>query len=164
MRPRFVPFAILAALGAVYPFAHAQTPVPGRLFFEGDMVRGGSPQGLTGPTCVLESQFKRRELVAWRIRVRDETGRSLDQTGLKSLVVKLPDGQTFTAKYGPHPKGKDTDRFWSTSWSIPADYPTGTFAYTVVATDNQGHTHEWAPFKVTLSELTIVEGDVTFSK
>ena len=162
MHPRLVPWAVAAALGVASAPAPAQAQ--GRLFFEGDMVRGGTPQGLTGPACVLESQFKRRELVVWRIRVRDETGRNLDQSGLKSLVVRLPDGQAFPAHYGPHPKGKDTDQFWSTSWSIPATYPTGTFAYTVVATDNQGHTQEWAPFKVALSELTIIEGDVTFAK
>lgn len=137
---------------------------PARLFFEGDMVRGGTAAGTTGPTCVLASQFKRREAVVWRIRVRDQGGKDLDGSRLKSLAVKLPDGQMFAARFGAHPKGGDSDHFWSTSWVVPADYPTGSFAYSVVASDNDGSVHTWAPFNVALSQLTIIAGDVTFSK
>ena len=134
------------------------------LFFEGDMVRGGTDKGLTGPACVLTSQFKRGEAVAWRIRVRDQEGRNVDASALESLVVRLPDGQTFPAHFGSHPKGKNSDQFWSASWMVPADYPTGTLSYTVVATTRDGSEQTWAPFKVALSQLTIVPGDVTYGK
>ena len=134
------------------------------LFFEGDMVRGGSAAGVTGPACVLASQFKRRELIVWRIRVRDANGQNVDAGALKSLVVELPDGQRFAARFGPHPRGQDTDTFWSASWTVPADYPTGTFAYKVVATDKGGASQTWAPFNVAPSQLTIIAGDVTFTK
>ncbi|MEO8857276.1 MAG: hypothetical protein ABI343_09840 [Burkholderiaceae bacterium] len=137
---------------------------PHSLFFEGDMVRGGSAAGATGPACVLASEFKRREVVVWRIRVRDAKGQNVDASTLKSLVVELPGGQSFPARFGPHPKGQDTDQFWSTSWTVPADYPTGTFGYKVVATDKDGGTQTWAPFKVAPSQLTIIAGDVTFTK
>ncbi|MCC6869832.1 MAG: hypothetical protein IT522_13515 [Burkholderiales bacterium] len=133
-------------------------------FFEGDMVRGGTEKGLTGPACVLASQFKRGEAVVWRIRVRDPQGRDVDGTMVKSVTVKLADGQTFPARFGPHPKGKDTDKFWSTSWIVPADYPTGALSYTVIATAGDGTQHAWSPFKVAMSELTIIPGDVTFTK
>lgn len=133
-------------------------------FFEGDMVRGGTEKGMTGPVCVLASQFKRGESVVWRIRLRDAQGRDVDGGMVKSVTVKLPDGQTFPARFGPHPKGKDTDRFWSTSWLVPADYPTGMLSYQVIATAGDGSQHAWSPFKVAMSELTIVPGEVTYSK
>jgi hypothetical protein len=152
--------AVLAVGMALALPVVAATP----LFFEGDMVRGGTDKGLTGPACVLASQFKRGELVVWRLRVRDQEGRNVDPSELKSLLVRLPDGQTFPAHFGPHPKGKNTDQFWSASWMVPADYPTGSFAYTVVATTTDGSEQTWMPFKVSLSELTIVPGEVTYSK
>jgi hypothetical protein len=58
---------------------------------------------------------------------QDATGKQLDNTGLKSVVVELSDGQKFPAHFGGHPPSAPTDYLWSTSWSIPADYPTGTF-------------------------------------
>ena len=152
-------FAAMAGSGVAAAAADTHS-----LFFEGDMVRGGTAAGVTGPACVLASQFKRRELVVWRIRVRDANGQNVDANTLNSLVVELPDGQSFPARFGPHPKGKDTDQFWSTSWTVPADYPTGTFAYKVVATGKDGTTRTWAPFNVAPSQLTIIAGDVTFTK
>jgi hypothetical protein len=156
-------FAVVLAL-ASETSAHAQQ-APGKpLFFEGDMVRGAGEAGRTGATCVLANQFKRREMVVWRIRVRDEAGQNVSPEGLKSLVVELPDGQSFPARFGPHPRGKPTDNFWATSWIIPADYPTGTLSYTVVATALDGRVHRWSPFNVAPSQLAVVEGDVTFTK
>lgn len=134
------------------------------LFFEGDMVRGGSAAGATGPTCVLASQFKRNEVVVWRIRVRDANGNNVDASALKDLVVQLPDGQRFPARFGPHPRGAETDHFWAASWKVPANYPTGAFAYQVVSTNNAGNVQTWSPFNVAPSQLTIIPGDVTFIK
>ena len=88
---------------AMAPAAFGQA-APG-LFFEGDMVRGPI-EGSSLAGCVLSSQFKRNEPVVWRIRVLDaRTGQSVDSKGLKSLVVVLPDGSSFPARYGPHPRG-----------------------------------------------------------
>src|SRR5256885_7427634 len=53
--------------------------------------------------CVLSNQFKRLEKVVWRIRVLDAAGQSLDDKGLKSVVVELPDGQKLDAKFDRHP-------------------------------------------------------------
>jgi hypothetical protein len=164
MRVVLHPATIAVMLALASGAGHAQ-PASGKpLFFEGDMVRGAGEAGRTGATCVLASQFKRREMVVWRIRVRDEAGRDVPPEGLKSLVVELPDGQTFPARFGPHPRGKPTDSFWATSWIIPADYPTGALSYTVVATGLDGTVQRWSPFNVAPSNLTVVEGDVTFTK
>ena len=75
---------------------------PSGLFFEADMVRHAL-EGQAGPFCVLANQFKRKEAVAWRIRVLDQTGQQMDDKTLKSVVVELSDGQKLNAKFGGHP-------------------------------------------------------------
>ena len=153
MRPiRPFALALLIAL-ATAPLAQAQTSKP--LFIAADMVTG--PVG-SGPICVLRSQFMRKERVAWRIRVQDATGKQLDDKDLKSLVIELSDGQKIPARFGGHPPKEPTDHFWSTSWSIPEDYPTGSFNYKVVATAMDGTTQSWEPPNVKASFLTVIAG------
>ena len=137
-----------------------------KLFFEGDLVRGAQ-QGAPGPFFVLNNQFKRLEKVVWRIRVLDQAGQALDEKGLKSVVVELSDGQKLNARYGPHPppaQGPATDHFWSAIWIIPTSYPSGTFVYKVVATDLEGNSQTWEPFKRNTSQLTVVAGEVEIKK
>jgi hypothetical protein len=130
-----------------------------KLFFEGDMVRHAL-EGQAGPFCVLANQFKRKEAVAWRIRILDQTGAQADDKVLKSVVVELSDGQKIPAKFGGHPpRGTPTDFFWSLHWVIPADYPTGSLSYKVVATDMNGNTQSWEPFKRQPTQLTVVAGE-----
>jgi hypothetical protein len=81
--------------GVVFSFANAAQAAP--LFVEGDLVRGVQ-RGAPGPLCVLNNQFKHLEKVVWRFRVHDASGKDLDNTGLKSLVVELPDGQKMNAQ------------------------------------------------------------------
>ncbi len=131
-----------------------------RLFFEGDMVRGVPKGGPTGPVCVLTSQFKRNESVVWRVRVLNPaTSGQMGKGDLKSLVVELPDGSKHKMHYGTHPRTNVTDSFWSVSWQIPKNYPTGSFAYKVVATETSGKVHTWQPFNIKTSRLTVVAGN-----
>jgi hypothetical protein len=149
----------LCAAAAFAGGAHAQQA--GKLFFEGDMVKGPQP-GQAGPFCVLQSQFFRKQQVAWRVRVLDVDGKNVDEMGLKSLMVELSNGKSIELKFKPHPpprQGPATDYFWSGSWVIPEDQPTGTFSYKVIATDNEGRTQTWEPFKIVTSQLTIVAGE-----
>jgi hypothetical protein len=168
MQPRHL--SLLAAASsismALMATANAQGTAAKRLFFEGDLVRGAQ-QGAPGPFCVLNNQYKRLEKVVWRIRVLDEAGKSLDGSGLKSLVVELPDGQKLAAKYGPHPppaQGPATDHFWTAIWIIPTSYPSGTFAYKVTATDLDGKSQTWEPFKRDPSQLQVVAGEIEIKK
>jgi hypothetical protein len=136
---------VLLAIGLTVHGALADTP---RMFFEGDMV--------LAQACVLKSRFTHGEGVVFRVRVLDPgTGQQLDATKLKSLAIELPDGKKVPMKYGGHPRGGTEDAFWSGSWKIPEDYPTGTLGYTVVATDLQGQDVRWKPFTVKNSTLTI---------
>jgi hypothetical protein len=155
---RTVSLALLLALGAV-PLARAQNGQ--RLFIAADMVRG---VGGSGPVCVLNSRFMRKEQVVWRIRVQDATGRQLDNKSLKSVVVELSDGQTFQARFSGHPPKAPTDHKWSATWSIPADYPTGSFNYKVIATALDGTTQSWEPFNTKPSHLTVIAGSFVPAK
>jgi hypothetical protein len=144
----------------------AQAQQSSKLFFEGDMVRGDQP-GAPGPFCVLANQFKRLEKVVWRIRVLDGSGKSLDASGLKSLVVELPDGQKLEGRFAPHPPprlGPAQDHFWTARWIIPENYPSGTFAYKVVAVDQEGKAHTWEPFMRTPSQLQVIAGAIEIKK
>jgi hypothetical protein len=144
----------------------AQAQQAGKLFFEGDIVRG-QQAGAPGPFCVLANQFRRLEKVVWRLRILDQAGNSLDGKGLKSVVIELPDGQKMDARFGPHPppsQGAATDHFWTAIWIIPESYPSGTFAYKVTATDMQGQAHTWQPFVRTPSQLTVVAGMIEIKK
>lgn len=146
-RKAFIVASLVAATISVHD-AHAQSAP--KMFFEGDMV--------LAQACVLNNRFRHNEGVVWRVRVLDaETGKQLDGKALKSLVVQLPDGKQIPMKYGSHPKGAGDDFFWSISWKVPESYPTGTFAYTIVATGLDGATTRWQPFNVKNSQLTIVE-------
>ena len=154
MKFLYVPLAVAAAgiaMAATHDAAaQSASGNPPKMFFEGDMV--------LAQACVLQSRFRHNEGVVWRIRVLDaKTGQQLDSTSLKSLVVELPDGTKVPMKYGGHPRGGNDDKFWSISWKVPENYPTGTFAYQVVATDQQGNSVHWQPFTVKNSQFTVVD-------
>src|SRR5271168_2201826 len=155
-----VAIALSGAVLGLTDGAQAQVSGAPKLFFEGDMVRGGQP-GAPGPVCVLDNQFKHLEKIVWRFRVLDQNGKALDGSGLKSLVVELPDGQKVNAQYGPHPGAANpTDFFWTAIWIIPPAYPNGTFVYKATATDAQGQTTTWEPFKRVTSQLQVVAGEI----
>ena len=138
--------AAIAMLGSPSPSSAQEAQ---KLFIEGDIVRGNTPNGITGPVCVLANQFKRKENVIFRIRVLNAMGQPLDDKALKSLTVELSDGQKIPASYRARPPrnimaslgiSEPLDYFWSSAWLIPENYPTGSLSYRVVATDNQGNT------------------------
>ena len=158
--------ATVATLGVCAVLQPANAQEAKKLFFEGDMVRGAQ-QGAPGPLCALNNQFKHLEKVVWRIRVLDAAGKPLDDKGIKTLVVEMPDGQAFPARYGQHPppsQGPAADYFWSAVWIIPTTYPTGTLSYKLVATDLDGKTQTWEPFKTKPSLLTVVDGAIELKK
>ena len=118
-------FSAIALAVAVFGFADgALAQQVKKLFFEGDLVRH-TIENQAGPFCVLTSQFKRKEAVAWRIRVLDLAGEVADDKVLKSVVVELGDGQKLPAHYGPHPPrgAPPTDYFWSVHWDDSGGLP-----------------------------------------
>jgi hypothetical protein len=138
------------------------TTPPGKLFFEGDIVRHALPNQ-AGPFCVLVNQYKRGEAVAFRIRALLPNGNVADDKAIKSLVVELGNGQRFPAAYKSH-GAPPTDYFWSMFWTIPNDYPTGSIGYKLIATMNDGSVVEWKPFNRATTALMVVDGTPEMAK
>lgn len=108
--------------------------------------------------CVQQSRFARNSEIVWRARIIDPvSGEELSDETLESVVANLGDGQTLDMRYGQHPRDNPTDSFWTTSFDIPADYPTGTLDYEIVATTTDGRTASFKPFDVAPSLLTVTE-------
>ena len=155
---RTVTFPAIALTVAALGFADTANAQQARkLFFEGDIVRHALADQ-AGPFCVLVNQYKRKEAVAFRIRVLLPSGEVADNKVLKSVVVKLGNGQELPAHYGPHGM-PPTDYFWSLFWTIPADFPTGSLGYKVVATRMDGTTQTWEPFTRPTTQLSVVAGE-----
>ena len=136
--------------------AQVRTDPPGKLFFEGDIVRHNL-EGQQGPFCVLQNRFKRGEAIAWRIRVLRPDGTVADNTVLKSVVVELGNGQKIPTEFGPH-GNPATDYFWAESWTVPQNYPTGSLGYNVIATMQDDSVVTWEPFTRPATQLSIIEG------
>jgi hypothetical protein len=162
MKTMLVSAAVMST--AAFGFAGAAQAQGAKLFLDGDIVRGNQPAGETGEVCVLASQFKRGENVIFRLRVRDVTGKLLDDKGIKGAMVELADGQRLPMRYGGHPPSAPGDWFFSAAWIIPGSYPTGSLTYKVTVTDMQGATAIWEPFKVPASQLTVIPGAVTYTR
>jgi hypothetical protein len=148
---------------SVLGFANGAQAQGAKLFFEGDVIRGNQA-GAPGPACVLNNQFKRLEKVVFRFRILDQDGKPLDASGIKSLFVEVPGGNTkLQAAYGPHPGGNNpaTDHFWTAAWIIPDGHPAGTFSYKATVTDLQGNTLTWEPFKRVTSQFQVADASVT---
>jgi hypothetical protein len=143
--------------------AAAQDDAAGQLIIYADTVQGGRnlpEEQRADRACVLSSRYPRNSEIVWRARVIDpETGEDMDDTMLDTVEVTLSDGQTFEMHFGPHPPPPNPPRdyYWTTSWLIPADYATGTFSYTITATDPDGRTGEFKPFDVPSSLPTITD-------
>jgi hypothetical protein len=160
--------AVAVSLTAVVATFVADIPAQAqdlqKLFVEGDIVRGNTPLGATGPICVLTSQFKRGENVVFRIRVRNPQGKPLDTAGIKSIEVELADGRKLPTRYGGHPPRQPTDFFWTAAWMIPENYPTGSLGYSITATDMAGNTVKWEPLREFRSWPTVIAGTVEYVK
>ena len=109
-------------------------------------------------TCVEENRFPHNAEVVFRAKVIDPvTGKSLDDSALKSVVVQLPNGNDVAMKFGQHPASNPTDSFWAVSWTVPGDYPTGSVDWKIVATGTDGTSVTFQPFSVAPSLMTITD-------
>lgn len=108
--------------------------------------------------CVLGNRFPRNSEIVWRARVVDPvTGEGMGDEELSGVVVELSDGQVLDMRYGPHPRENPNDFFWTVSFDVPVDYPTGTLGYEIVATAADGRTGTFTQFDVESSLLTITD-------
>lgn len=149
-----------AATAAPAPTAAAvAVPMPKTLFIIGDTVRGTT--GLTDDEktflgCVQQNRFAPDQQIVWRYRAMDPvTAKALGDKQLTSFTVTLPDGKALPLKYGEHPKTSGI-WFWTASFVVPKDYPTGAFNYKAVATDQEGRTGQFDQFNVASAMLQII--------
>ena len=121
-----------------------------------------TPDGLH---CVVMSKFPQGSRIVWRVKVLDPVAnKELDDKGLASVVLTLPDGKTQDLKYGGHGGTKENpaDRFWATGFTVPNDYPTGVFNHKITAKSLEGVTgvYGFDFFKVPAAQLTIIPKDL----
>jgi len=140
----------------------AQAQAAKKLFFEGDIVRHALPNQ-AGPFCVLNNQYKRKEAVAFRVRIMKPDGEVADSKALKAVTVELGNGQKVPMHFGGHGM-PPTDFFWSIFWTVPDNHPTGTVGYKIVATMMDDSTVEWKPFNRATTELMVVDGEPDMKK
>jgi hypothetical protein len=150
----------LLVLGAVPTFAQGEAPPGDWLFIDADTVWGPAnipDEEQASVSCVQNNRFARNEEIVWRVKVLDPlTGEPMDDTTLDVVQVALPD-QTLDMRYGPHPRDTPADAFWTVSWDVPEDYPTGELPYTVTATAADGRSGIYEQFNVSPARLIITE-------
>jgi hypothetical protein len=142
--------------------AAAKPQVATFLILQGDTVR--SPNGLTEEektilSCTQQSRFPQGSRIVWRFRALDPlSSKALDDKAIKSFDLILPDGKAQAFKYGGHGGTKEApaEFFWTAGFTVPNDYPTGTFNYQIKATNLDGATGTWDQFKVAAAQLQIV--------
>ncbi len=132
-----------------------------KLILAADLVQGSKniPTAQAAlKSCSLQSRFPRNSEMVWRIRVYDpRTGNLMDKTGLSKVEVKLANGKNLDADFGPHPKDPPNESYWTASWVVPKDAPTGTLKFTVAATATDGRTGAYEPFAVVASLPSILD-------
>ena len=147
-----VSLALLLALGVV-PLAEAQSA--SRCLSPPTWCgAGGKRSGLRPQQPVHE---KGRGRLAHPRTGRDRQASSTTRAS-RASSSNCPTDRNSRPVWRPPAEGAPTDYLWSTSWSIPEDYPTGSFNYKVVATALDGTTQSWEPLNVKPSLLTVVAG------
>ena len=165
--PATLVFAVLLATACqsapAAPQAAAPAPSTAKLLLMSDMVQGSKnvPQNqMAQRACVLSSRFARNSEVVFRARIFDPaTGDPMDDKAVSKVEVKLSNGNILDMKYGLHPKEPPQEGFWTTSFVVPKDSPTGSFKYTILATDIKGRTGLFAPF-ISPSSLPAITAEV----
>lgn len=140
----------------------AAAPAPkGALILVADTTSGSigtTDEEKAALSCVQKNRFPQGESIVWRVRVEDGiSGKAMDDKALKSVELTLPDGKTQPLKYGPHPKGKTDDYFWTTSYKLAPTYPTGAFTYSLRATSLEGAVGTFDQFNVASSMLQVIK-------
>lgn len=127
-------------------------------FIVADVLRGPTETGST--PGVQTNLFRRGQQVVWRAEVFDTATREpvglrgrmpkeIEALGLR-VEVHLSNGLVLPMRYGVRPGLRKGERptvvgYWSTSWRIPDDHPTGLLRWWVVATDSTGLSSQFQP-------------------
>ena len=160
--------ASAVALSALGFASVAQAQQAGKLFFEGDIVRGASPARPVRSACsTTSSSGWKRWCGACASSIR--RARRSTTRGSRASSSQLPDGQKLDARFGPHPPPQlgtghglflDGGLDHSGRAIRAARSPTRSSA-----TDLDGKTHTWEPFKIeSRRSFTVVAGAIEIKK
>ncbi len=124
--------------------------VPFAFYVETLATSGVSTYGLISfPYCVPNSQFKRGTILVWRFEVFDtSTGKRVTGEEGAKVEIVLPHGEKITPRYTK--RGGIGPWMWGGAFTIPLDYPLGTFDYQIVVTAKDGRTGTFDQDKVAL--------------
>jgi len=160
---------VLAACGntgasspSIAPVAAAAAPAPAKTFLmvDGDTARGGlnlAAEEKSWLDCVQANRFPQGSGMVFRAKVIDPlTGKALDDKSIKSVTMTLADGSVKDMQYIGRPTKAPTDYFWRFLFKIPADYPTGMFAYHIDAVGLDGRTGQYNQYQLASSMAQIV--------
>ncbi len=143
----------------------AAAPASTKLILTSDLIQGSKnvpKEDAALKSCVGSSRFARNSQMVFRIRVYDgRTNDPMDARALSKVTVRLANGTSIDAQFGPHPKDPPNETFWTASWVVPKDHPTGTLKYSIVATAADGRTGQFDPFPVAPSLPSIMEQVLT---
>ena len=158
-----------AAAATKAPVTPAAAAAPKFLIVTGDTIRSNyklTPEQLAltypGIHCTQQSRFPQGGRIVWRMKVIDpSTGKPLDDKAIASFTITFPDGKSDKFAYGGHGGTKEApqDYLWAVGYTIPLDYPTGTFNVKIEAKSVDGATGTFDQFKVTPAQLTIVPAE-----
>jgi hypothetical protein len=150
---------VISACGSSTPTA---TPVPAakNVSVLADTVMGSTnvPDAQTADrSCVMTNRFPRNSQIVWRVRVMDPvTGDLMDDKAVSKLQTKLTNGMTLDLKYAAHPKTSQ-NFFWTVSWIVPLNQPTGTLGWSILATTTDGRAGQFQEIKSATSQMTITD-------
>jgi hypothetical protein len=150
---------IISACGSSKP---AATPVPAatNVSVMADTVMGSTnvPDAQTTErSCVMTNRFPKNSQIVWRVRIMDPvTGDLMDDKAVSKVQTKLANGMTLDLKYAAHPKTSQ-NFFWTVSWIVPLNQPTGTLGWSILATTGDGRTGAFQEIKSATSLMTITD-------
>lgn len=148
--------AILAVGGWAAVFAD-ETPFPSptiaSVFVSSSTVTApSSPLGAN----VLTNFYPRGATVVFKVFAgATKSGKILTKDDVTYAYVKLPDGSTVKLAYTA--PAKTTDPAWTGTWTVPADYPTGTVKFTIRFKTKTKQYGNFVQIPVVTSQLTVTK-------
>ena len=102
--------------------AQVRTTPPGKLFFEGDIVKHNLDTGSRVRSACCRAGTSAERPSRGACACSSPTAPLPTTRYLKSVVVEMGSGQKLPRDYGPH-GNPPTDFFWAYSWTIPPKHP-----------------------------------------
>jgi hypothetical protein len=144
---------------AAAPVAACEPAAANKLLLMVDMVQGAKnlpEEQRAAKSCVLHNRIPRNGEVVWRARIYDPaTGEGMTDQEV-TAHVDLANGTRLDMNYRAA-RNDPSELYWTGAWVVPANHPTGTLHFTVLATDKQGRTGEFKPINVPSSLLIVTD-------